>query len=142
MESIKKGFLTSKQIEVLKLRLEGLSQEEIATQLGTTRQNISLIERRAQRNLKLAKETITTYKELVKATSIQIETGTHLIDVPRLVVDAADSAGVKLRADFTRIYNEIKFIVPDSVDRTKVVKPIRVLILKDGDIIVSALESL
>ena len=73
----------------------------------------------------------------MKATSIIIEPDTHLIDVPRLVVDAADQAGVRLRADFTRIYNEFKFIVPNNVDRTKVIEPIKVLILTDGDIVVT-----
>lgn len=133
----KKSFLTSQQIEVLKLRLDGMSQEETATTLGTTRQNISLIERRAHRNIRRSEETLTAYKELMKAASLIIEPETHLIDVPRLVVDAADDAGVRLRADFTRIYNEFKFIVPGSVDKTKVIKPIKVLILKDGDIVVT-----
>jgi len=133
----KKGHLTPQQYTVLKHRTEGKSQEETAELLGTTRQNISLIERRAHRNIEKAKETIKAYKELMKAASIIIETDTHLIDVPRLVVDAADEADVRLRADFTRIYNEFKFIVPNNVDRTKVIEPIKVLILKDGDIVVT-----
>jgi hypothetical protein len=133
----KRGNLTPQQYTVLKHRAEGKSQEETAKLLGTTRQNISLIERRAHSNIEKAEETIKAYKELMKVTSIIIEPLTHLIDVPRLVVDAADEAGVRLRADFTRIYNEFKFIVPGNVDRTKVVKPIKVLILKDGDIVVT-----
>lgn len=133
----KRGHLTPQQYTVLKHRIEGKSQEETAKLLGTTRQNISLIERRAHNNIEKAEETIKAYKELMKATSLIIEPDTHLIDVPRLVVDAADEAGVRLRADFTRIYNEFKFIVPGNVDRTKVVKPIKVLILKDGDIVVT-----
>ena len=133
----KKGHLTPQQYTVLKHRAEGKSQEETAKLLGTTRQNISLIERRARRNIEKAEETIKAYKELMKATSIILEPDTHLIDVPRLVVDAADQAGVRLRADFTRIYNEFKFIVPNNVDRTKVMEPIKVLILKDGDIVVT-----
>ncbi len=133
----KRGFLTPQQHTVLRLRLEGRSQEETAQQLGTTRQNISLIERRAQQNIEKAEETIKAYKELMMAASLIVDSGTHLIDVPRLVVDAADEAGVRLRADFTRIYNEFKFVVPSNVDRTMVIKPIKVLILKDGDIVVT-----
>jgi len=136
----RRGFLTPQQYEVLRIRLEGKSQEETAAQLGTTRQNISLIERRARNNIRQAEETLNAYKELMKATSLTVDPGTHLIDVPRLVVDAADASGVRLRADFTRIYNEFKFIVPGSVDRTTVIKPIRVLILKDGDIVVTPIK--
>jgi hypothetical protein len=108
-----------------------------AAELGTSRQNISLIERRAYQNVEKAKETISAYKELMKATYIIVEPGTHLIDVPRLVVHSADEVNVRLRADFTRIYNELKFVVSDHVDHTRVVKPIKVLILKDGDIVVT-----
>jgi hypothetical protein len=137
MSAEKLGHLTPQQYNVLKFRVEGKSQEEIAVELGTTRQNISLIERRAYQNIAKAERTIIVYKELMKATSIIIEQGTHLIDVPRLVVDAADEAGIRLRADFTRIYNEFKFVIPGNIDRTRVIKRIKVLILKDGDIVVT-----
>jgi hypothetical protein len=133
----KRGHLTPQQYAVLKLRTEGRTQEETAAELGTSRQNISLIERRAYQNVEKAKETISAYKELMKATYIIVEPGTHLIDVPRLVVHSADEVNVRLRADFTRIYNELKFVVSDHVDHTRVVKPIKVLILKDGDIVVT-----
>jgi hypothetical protein len=137
MEEGKRGHLTSQQYRVLKLRIEGKSQEEIATEFGTSRQNISLIERRAQQNIEKAMETIRAYKELMKAAYLIVEPGTHLVDVPRLVVHASDEVDIKLRADFTRVYNELKFVVPDLIDRTKVVKPIKILIMKDGDISVS-----
>ncbi len=128
------GLLTPTQFEVLRLRLEGLSQEEVAERLGTTRQNISIIERRAKRNLKLAEETLRAYRELVAASSVEVPPGTHLVDVPRLVIDAADEVGVKLRANFTRIYDEIRFKARSCVRGVKTIKPLRILIFKDGDI--------
>jgi len=134
MDEGKRGFLTAQQAEVLRLRLEGLPQEEIAKRLGTTRQNVSTVERRARNNVRLARETLDAYSEFTKAASLVVPTGTHLVDVPRLVIDAADAAGVRLRADFTRVYNEFRFKAPGHVDRTMVVKPVKVLIFKNGDI--------
>ena len=128
-------------MEVLRLRLSGVSQEEIASRFGTTRQNISMIERRGRRNLRLAEETIRVYKKIITATSVKVEENTHLVDIPRLVLDAADKAGVKLRADFTRIYKEIRFKVPGCMSGVKVIKPITILILKDGDIEVVPAEN-
>jgi len=128
------GLLTESQLKVLRLRLQGMSQEEVARRLGTTRQNISIIERRARRNLRLAEETLRAYKELIAASSVEIPPETHLVDVPRLVIDAADEAGVKLRANFTRIYDEIRFKAGDCVRGVKTLKPLRILILRDGDI--------
>jgi HTH-type transcriptional regulator, fmd operon transcriptional regulator len=127
------GFLTDIQIEVLAKRSKGMNQGAIAKKLGTTKQNISTIERRAKRNLRLAIETVDLYDRLTAAGSLVLEPGTFKIDIPRLVVNAADKAGVKVNADFTRIYNEIKFKASDCVDGKVVVNPITVLIMKDGD---------
>jgi Tfx family DNA-binding protein len=128
------GLLTEAQVEIIRLRLAGLTQEEVAKRRGTTHQDVAAIEKRARRNLKLAEETIGTYEKLTSATSIEIEPGTHLVDVPRQVLNAADRANIRLKADFTRIYNEIKYKAAGSVEGTRVVKPITVHIQKDGDI--------
>ena len=130
----RRGLLTKSQLNVLKLREEGKNQTEIANILETTRQNISTIERRARRNLQLAEETLRAYKELTMAQALTIESGVHLIDLPRQVVEAADHASIKLRADFTRIYNLIKYNVPECVSGARIEKTIRIMIFKDGDI--------
>jgi len=134
MRRKRQGLLTGIQIEVLGLQLKGLNQEQIASKLGTTRQNISTIERRARRNLVLAHQTLEVYEGLTAAATVELRPGTFKIDIPRKVVDAADKANVKLKADFTRIFNELRFKVPECVDGRSVVKPITVLILRDGDI--------
>jgi Tfx family DNA-binding protein len=41
-----KSFLTKRQVMVLRLRQSGLTQEEIARRIKTTRANVSLIEKR------------------------------------------------------------------------------------------------
>lgn len=128
------GLLTERQLEVLRLRRDGLTQNEIAEMFGSTRQNISLIERRAKRNVALAEDTVRTYRELTKAAEVVIDPGTHRVDVPRIVIDAADEANVRLRANFTRIYDEISFETPESLEGTEVSRPIKVLILDNGDI--------
>jgi Tfx family DNA-binding protein len=137
----KHGLLTGPQLEVLRLRLTGMSQVEIAGRLKTTRQNISIIERRGRRNLKLAEDTIQEFKKLNLATSVRLRPGVRMVDIPRLVVDAADRAKIKLKADFTRIYNEIRFKASECVRGTKVIKPITVLILGNGDIEIIPRES-
>jgi len=52
------GLLTEEQLLVLGLRLEGMKQDEIARKLGTSRQNVSLIERRARDNIAKAASTL------------------------------------------------------------------------------------
>jgi Tfx family DNA-binding protein len=128
------GLLTKSQINVLRLRHAGLTQEEIARKFGTTRQNIAIIEKRGKRNLQLAEETIREYDKIKTAASLRIKPGTHMVDIPRFVIDAADKAQVKLKADFTRIYNEIRFKAAGCVRGAEIVKPITIMILEDGDV--------
>ena len=52
------SFLTPRQIKVLQMRLAGLSQQEVADCLGTTRSNISILEKRAHQNIARARRTL------------------------------------------------------------------------------------
>jgi Tfx family DNA-binding protein len=128
------GLLTEEQLRVLGLRLEGLKQDEIARRLGTSRQNVSLIERRARGNLAKAESTLKAYRRLEIAAIVELKTGTHLVDVPRMLVDAADKVGVKIMVDFAIVYKELRSEAGDSIRGTRVVKPISLHILRDGKI--------
>jgi len=131
----KYGLLSELQFKVLQLRIEkGLSQAEVARMLGTTRENVTIVEKRAERNIRLAEETIQAYKLLLCATKVNVEAGTSLIDVPGIVVKAGDSIGVKLKVNFTRIYDEIRFKAGDCVSGSRVVKPFTIAIFRDGNI--------
>ena len=141
MSRKRSGLLTKSQTDILKLRHAGLTQEEIAKKFNTTRQNIAIIEKRGKRNLRLAEETIREYAKITSAASLKLRPGIHMVDIPRFVVDAADKANVKLKADFTRVYNEIRFKASECVEGTRVVRPITVLILEDGDIEIIPRES-
>jgi Tfx family DNA-binding protein len=131
----KHGLLTDLQFKVLQLRIqEGLSHSEIADMLGTTRENITIIERRARRNIRLAEETLHAYKSLISLAEIKIEPGTHLVDVPGIVVKAGDKLGIKLKVNFTRIYDEIRFKAGNCIEGTRVIKPFSVMLYRDGNI--------
>ena len=128
------GLLTEEQIKILGFRLDGLKQEEIARRLGTTRQNVSLIERRARGNIMKAEMTLRAYRRLQTAATVELVPSTHLVDVPRMLVDAADDAGVKISIDFALVYKELRDEAGDSISGTRVVKPILLHILRDGKI--------
>ncbi|MEM3387275.1 MAG: Tfx family DNA-binding protein [Nitrososphaerales archaeon] len=129
----KMGLLTERQIEVLKLRAQGLTQEEVAKKLQTSRENVTILEKRAYQNIKLARETLAALKTFGISTSVVIKPGTHLVDIPRLILDKADEANIKVRANFTRIFDEIRFKASDKVKRSRVIRQIIVKILPNGD---------
>ena len=133
------GLLTEDQLKVLGLRLDGLKQEEIAERLGTTRQNVSLIERRARGNVEKAEATLRAYKRLRTMATVELAPRTHLVDVPRMLVDAADGAGVKISVDFALVYKGLREEAGDHISGTRVVRPILLHVLRDGKIDVEAI---
>jgi transcriptional regulator len=92
------------------------------------------VERRAKRNLEKAEETLAAYKKLRTVTSVIIPPETHLVDVPRMLIDAADAAGIRIRGDFSLVYKDLRQNAAASISGTRVVKPVRVDILRDGEI--------
>lgn len=128
------GLLTDDQLKILGFRLNGLKQDEIARKLCTTRQNVSLIERRARGNIMKAEATLRTFRRLQTAATVELKPSTHLVDVPRMLVDAADVAGVKISIDFALVYKELRDEAGDSISGTRVIRPILLHVLRDGKI--------
>ena len=67
------NLLTDRQMQVLKLRSRGITQDRVARQLKTTRENVSILESRARRNIKRAKATIEILEDLGMAIRITIK---------------------------------------------------------------------
>jgi transcriptional regulator len=81
-----------------------------------------------------AEVTLRAYRRLQTAATVELRPSTHLVDVPRMLVDAADGAGVKISIDFALVYKELRDEAGDSISGTRVVKPILLHILRDGKI--------
>jgi hypothetical protein len=90
------NVLTRRQAEVLALREHGLRQRDIADRLGTSRANVSNIESSARDNVAKATETVEFAEALSAPVRVEIPAETDLYEVPNLVFDAADEAGVKV----------------------------------------------
>ncbi|MDG7044163.1 MAG: Tfx family DNA-binding protein [Nitrososphaerota archaeon] len=128
------GFLTSRQLDVLKLRKSGMSYEDIAERYGTTRENVLILEKRALRNLKMAEATIEAALHEGVAYKVRIPVNTRLIDIPSLVVDFADHNAIRLRANFTKIFDDIRYNLPSAVNSSTTIKPIDMYIMMDGSL--------
>lgn len=90
------NVLTRRQAEVLALREQGLRQRDIADRLGTSRANVSNIESSARENVEKATETVGFAEALSAPVRVEIQPETDLYDVPNLIFDAADEAGIKV----------------------------------------------
>lgn len=95
-------FLTPRQLEILKLRHDGKTQREIARRLGTTRENISIAEKRARENVRKARKTLEEY-ERITAIEIDISGIGDVVKLPKVIFIEADSRSIKVAHSATDI---------------------------------------
>ncbi len=131
-----KPFLTDRQVEILRLRKQGLTQEEVATLLKTTRENVSILEKRVYENIKRAKATLDLLDELKMSVQVIIPPKTLLRDVHKIVLAKADEMNIHMMADCVDILEEVKNRAKGKLKHGYVIKPLTVTIVPDGTILV------
>ena len=130
------SLLTSRQVTVLKLRQKGLSQQEVAEVLGTTRSNVSILEKRALANVARARATLKEWTMIQAPISITVPAGTDLFDVPGLVFIEADKLGIKLELGSVDIVVQIKSKAPKALKKRVVIRDLEVAVSEDGVVLV------
>jgi len=133
----REGLLTRRQVAVLKLRRQGLSQQEVAEILGTTRSNVSILEKRALQNVSRARATLREWTMIHAPISITVPAGTDLFDLPGLVFQEADRAGIKLEIGSVDIVVQIREKAPEALRKRVVVRDLEVAVTEDGLVLVS-----
>ncbi len=93
---------------VLRMRQAGLTQEDIARRIKTTRANVSLIEKRARENIDRSKETIKEWNSIISPVRLLIKAGTDVMKVPEEVFAEADKASIHVRINSLDLLTRIK----------------------------------
>jgi len=134
------GFLSELQVRVLVLKRLGLSYRKIASKLRISHGSVAAAYKKALANISRAKKTIMFYEILSAARRVVVQPGVKLVEIPKIVLEEADAAGVKVEADFTLIYKLIRYRASSCVSERVVVKPILVLVSSDGSLSVYPFE--
>lgn len=130
------SHLTDRQAEVLRLRKKGLSQQEVAEILGTTRSNVSILEKRALQNVSRARATLRDWTMIQAPVSLEIPAGTDLFEVPALVFSEADRSGIKLGIGSIDVVVQIKSKAPEALKKRVIVRDIVVAVTEEGLLLV------
>jgi len=136
MVKASRALLTDRQIEILKLRRQGLTQKEIAKRLRTTRENINILESRAHRNIRRATETLEALDSLDISTRVIVTPKTHVLDIPRIILEKADEANIRVKTGCIDILERVGSKARSKIRYKHTVKPIAITILPDGNFIV------
>ncbi|WIV68493.1 Tfx family DNA-binding protein [Natrialbaceae archaeon AArc-T1-2] len=135
------SVLTRRQAQVLALRRQGVSQAEIASELGTSRANVSSIEGSARDNLEKARETVAFAEALRAPVQVRIPEGTDLYEVPQEIYDACDEAGVKVGHSAPELMKMISDAAGGAVTGRQVVADVVIGVTSDGIVRVRRPES-
>jgi hypothetical protein len=133
--AVNETILTQKQKQVLKLRNKGYSQEEIAQEWGTTKQNISSIERMAWKKVKRAENTIKFVKMLKAPVWFTMDKNADLDDVVGRIYLEADKKNIHITHDGLSLATKIREDAMDKIKHRVVLKEFEVGITEDGEII-------
>ncbi len=114
-----KSFLTDHQIKILQLRAKGLRQNEIAELLGTSRANVSILERRALEKIEKARNTLLIWEQINSKVSVKVKRGEDIFQVPERLFRKADKLGVKVPYSTAEI---IAFLVDHAPISDRVAK--------------------
>jgi Tfx family DNA-binding protein len=127
--------LTKRQMEVLKLRNEGLSQEEIAKRFGQTKQNISAIERMAWANVKKAENTIKFVKLLEAPIWFSVEENIDLDEIVGRIFSEADKAKIHMTYDSLSLAMKIREEARDKIKHRVILRRFEIGVTREGGII-------
>jgi len=130
------SFLTERQIKVLQMRQAGMSQQQIADLMGTTRSNVSILERRAHQNIARAERTLLQWTMLRAPISIKTKAGTDVFDLPRAIFAAADELGIRLPVTSLDIVVQLKRRAPRLFKRRALEREVLISVTEVGEVMV------
>ncbi len=129
-------FLTERQIQILRLRKQGLSQVAIAAKLGTSRANISATEKVANRNIQRAKDTLELVKFIDAPIWIALEPDSDVNEAVEELYRRADSEGIRVSHSFPSLSDMIRRKAGEKVKGRKVLKKLEIAVGRDGEIVI------
>ncbi|HKJ96669.1 MAG TPA: Tfx family DNA-binding protein [Thermoplasmataceae archaeon] len=134
------GLLTERQLQILELRKQNLTQEETARKLGISRQDVSILERRALRNINTAADTIQMAENVGLIKRARIGSGLHILDVAKEIIRFADGEQVKIKSTALGIMTLIQAAASSYLDNGIVTVSLEAIILPDGRVSINTVQ--
>jgi Tfx family DNA-binding protein len=131
---MKDGLLTDRQKEVLRYRKQGLTQQQIADIISTSKANVCTIEKSAMENIRRARETIEFLYTLDATHLCTIKAGTDLIEVASSIYEEAEKLGIKVKYDTITLINKLRESSPERFRARYIRENIDVYINKEGEL--------
>jgi len=96
MPDVQDTVLTDRQVEILELRADGRTQQEVADILGTTDSNVSAIEQAAESNIEKARKTLAVARTIQTPVQFTVESGIAYDEFIDVIYKRGDEADVQI----------------------------------------------
>jgi len=126
--------LTERQVEVLELREQGQTQQEVADRLNTTDSNISAIERAAEQNVRKARRTLDLIRTIRSPVQFSVAPGTNFDDLVASVYTRGDEAGIKIAYCRPELYTHLYGVLEDCAKQNEIKTTIEIGINNEGEV--------
>lgn len=103
--------------------------------LGTSRANVSIIERNAYKVIWAAQATIEAFESLHQDGVFLVPSRTSIYDIPRLIFLRGDALGILIKTDENGIIALVKS--KGKIRQGRLVSPLAVRIKQDGQLLVN-----
>jgi len=134
MPDLEDTSLSEKQYLVLKARAEGKTQKEIAEEMGVSREAVTILEKRARKNVEMARRTVAAF-ELLDPVTVEVPKGTDLFEVPRVLFRAGDRHGIDVLYNATSIIGMARRKAGSRVRGNRVAEGLKILLLRSGRLV-------
>jgi Tfx family DNA-binding protein len=129
-----KTLFTERQVEIAKLLYSGESMNDISKKLGITVQDVSITAKRFRENLEKAFNTVNFARDLSFSGIIAIESGTHILDAARRIINEADRLEIKLRDNTVSLVNALRSYLGKELKNGVSTDRLQIALMKDGTI--------
>ncbi len=126
------SFFSERQHEILRLRNQGLTPDQIASKLGVTRQDVSILERRMRQNLEKAFTTINLAVELDLVHRFSVAPEMYILEASNAIFSEADRLGIKLQENYLSLAMLIRSAAGTDIEKGKLEKPLTAFIGRNG----------
>ena len=132
MSTAEETILTDRQLEVLERREEGLTQAEVAAELGTTAANVSAIERAGRANVEKARRTLELVRTINAPVQFTVPPDTTFADLVDAVYDHSDEAGIKVEYCRPELHSHLYATLQDCTSGSRLTTTVTVGLTEAG----------
>jgi|GEM_PF-796279 len=128
------SFLTERQKEIMRMRRKNLKKAEIAKILNITRQDVTILEKRAMINIEKAFNTIEMAYEEGLSVRVELRKDIQILDAIKEILAAGDREKIRIKSSIPEIFTILKICHGSNIKNGIIQKGTEASILPDGSL--------